>query len=263
MPFAFDLSSRGFLADRAGRDFVVKARPDYGGGSVATPEVLLMTPEGKVVAKASNYASTEQLLAVLRRALKQNAKFAQAAAVEKKLTAEDRAEYLIDLLDDAGALKALGKTDSARAHYLRGRIARWKGDFDAMDAHTAKVKDKSLWDDILMERAYRHWSGKAYKKLEQALASFPKDSNRATEAAYHHGLALFHQDRKKAALKVWKALIAAHQQDRWIYRADWAVCASQQKRGRGVVMMSSGQNSNSALGRIGYMGRPHPDLRRR
>ena len=49
IPFYFDLSDRGFAGDPAARKFVVAARREMGGASVSTPQVLFMTPTGKVV----------------------------------------------------------------------------------------------------------------------------------------------------------------------------------------------------------------------
>ena len=49
-------------------------------------------------------------------------------------------------------------------------------------------------------------------------------------------------------------------QDPWVYRADWASCAS---KGRSTGMMTSAGPRTSLLNRIGYMGRSNPDLAKR
>ena len=262
IPFAFDLSNFGFLGDDAALKFVTAARKEYGNGMVNTPELLIMTPTGKVVGKVSNYGSTEQVLAALRGALEGAPEFAKPSADEAKLTGIDRAELHLDLLDLDGARAALESETSMRAHYLRGHIARRRGDWKAMERHFAHVEGDEYRDHLAMERAYELWHKSDYKALQATTAKVRASSARYTEARYYRGLALFHQKKIDAARTLWRETIASRAQDRWIYRADWALCASKQRQGRGSVMMTSDRKSESALGRIGYMGRRNPDLYR-
>ena len=62
VPFYFDLSNHGYAGDPDARKWVVKRRPDMGGMSVNTPPILIMTPEGKVAGKFSNYANSKVVL---------------------------------------------------------------------------------------------------------------------------------------------------------------------------------------------------------
>ena len=262
VPFYFDLSPRGFAGDAAATAFVVKARPEYGGRSVPTPEVLIMTADGKLLASVSNYASADDVLNTMRRALKSHPEFDKPGAAEKAAkTPLERAGFRIDLGDYAGARKELAKENSAAAHYLLGRLARFDNDFAAAERHFAKVDDPALKDDVEMERAYRYWVTGEFEQLQKHLVEFPRDSNRFTEARYHLGLALFHLGKIEKATALWKATIKACSQDPWIYRADWAYCNAKSSGGR--RSFSSAGARTSCLNRIGYMGRRNPDLKPR
>ncbi|MHC4955555.1 MAG: hypothetical protein ACYTGZ_17020 [Planctomycetota bacterium] len=263
IPFFFDLSNRGFAGDPKAREFVVKAKPVLGGRSVPTPPVLFMTPDGKVVGEVSNYASTEAVLKTLRTVMEKNPEYMQPAAEEKSLaTPEARARLFIDLLDYTRARKELKGADSSHAHYLRGHLDRRAGRWTEMKENFAKVRDPLFQDDVRMELAYRHWVGGKFDELKKALNGFPKNSNRFTEARYYEGLALFHLGKKEDAQKIWASTIKACSQDPWIYRADWAYCNSKANGGRRMFSSGAG-NRTSLLNRIGYMGSPNPDLKKR
>jgi len=262
VPFYFDLSPSGFAGDADATAFVVKARPEYGGRSVPTPDVLIMSADGRLLASVSNYASADDVLKTLRRALQSHPEFDQPGAAEKAAkTPLERAGFRIDLGDYAGARKELANEKGAAAQYLLGRLARFENDFEAAERHFAKVDDPALKDDVQMERAYRYWITGEFKQLQEHLAEFPRDSNRFTEARYHLGLALFHQGDTKQATALWKATIKACSEDPWIYRADWAYCNAKSS-GRRRSFSSSGSRT-SGLNRIGYMGRRNPDLKPR
>ncbi len=262
VPFFFDLSSRGFAGDPKAREFVVKAVPVLGGRSVPTPQVLFMTPDGKVVAEESNYASAEQFIKRLKQVMRDNPVYMKATEAETALMVlEDRAQLAIDLLDYARARKELVRADSPRASYLRGHLDRLDGKFDAMKEQFAKVTAAELRDDVRMESAYALWSAGEYEALKKALAKFPTKSNRYSEARYYEGLALFHLGQKSEAQQTWAATIKGCPQDAWIYRADWAYCQS--KSTGGAMRFSSSGSRTSLLNRIGYMGRKNPDLNRK
>ena len=269
VPIYFDLSNRGVMADADARKFVVKAAAVLGGGGVPTPNLMIMTPEGKVVTEVSNYGSTYQVLKGLMKALRKQPKFDQPGPAEKDHKNDlEAADARIDLLDYDGARKMLRKlaraskdqTVTDQAHYRLGYLARMDRDWKAMEAHFGKVKDehKMLANDLRMERAYRFWYGEEYKKLREHLAQFPTGTDRYTEAMYHLGLAQYHLGKKKRAQKTWGGGIKSCSQDPWIYRADWAFTQSKEKRTSGGF--SSGQKKTSLLKRIGYMGRRNPDL---
>ena len=261
VPFYFDLSSRGFAGDAAARDFVVKAKPSYGGRAVSTPRVLFMTPDGKVVAEENNYATEAQFLATLRKLMRDQPGFMKPGKVEAERTSpEDKAQVAIDLLDSAGARKLLKGVESDRAHFMLGRLDRKAERWTPMKEHFAKVKDKDYRSGIRIEMAYERWADGEFRALLKALQEFPADNKRYTEARYLEGLALFHLGKKDEARAVWKSTIDGCAQDPWIYRADWAYCAS---KGRSSGLMSSAGPRTSLLNRIGYMGRANPDLAKR
>jgi tetratricopeptide (TPR) repeat protein len=257
----FDLSVRGFAGDADARAFVVKVKPVLGNRGVPTPPVLFMAADGSLLAEVSNYASVAQVLKTMRDVLAKHAPYAEWTAAEKATAGLARASVHIDLLEDTQADAVLTKLKSEQAYYLRGRLARWRGDWEAMAEAFSKVKEKALLDDVRMERAHRHWQDGAYEKLAVALAGFPETSNRLSEARYYEGLAHYHAGRKARALKIWAATIRACAQDPWVYRADWAYCQLNRKRKRGVF--SSAGPRVSLLNRIGYMGGSNPDLKAR
>ncbi len=48
-----------------------------------TPDVLLMTPEGKLLGRVSNYASTDKVLALMRDTLEKYPQFNQPSQAER------------------------------------------------------------------------------------------------------------------------------------------------------------------------------------
>jgi len=171
-----------------------------------------------------------------------------------------KARILFDLFDHAGARKVLEGVEGDEAAYLRGRLARFAGDWKAMKREYAPVLDPELQDDVRMELAYEPWSKGDFAALATQLKGFPKGSNRYTEARYYEGLAHFHAGKERKALKTWKSTIQSCSQDPWIYRADWAYTNA--KEGEGRRAFSSAGPRTSLLNRIGYMGRRNPDLER-
>jgi len=268
VPIYFDLSDRGVMADPGARKFVVRANKRLGGRGVPTPNLMIMTPKGKVVGEVSNYGTTVQVLKGLRRALKKHPEFNKPSELEKHHTDDIvAAQVKIDLLEYEAAAKILQKlADNKKAptqvhdhaNYLLGRLARMDRDWKQVAAHFKKVKSKDLADDVRMEQAYRFWYDEDFQQLRDHLGQFSKDSNRFTEASYHLGLALYHLDEKKKARKTWSACVKSCSQDPWIYRADWAYTQSKQS-GSPRGFSSAGKRS-SLLNRIGYMGRRNPDL---
>ena len=259
VPFFFDLSNRGAAGDPKAREFLVKAKPQFGRRGVPTPPVFFMTSEGKVVGEISNYASADAVLAKMRAVLKDNPTYAAPTEAEKAETDPIRkADALIDLLDYDAARKLLEKESSAAAHYRLGRLARMRRDFAEMEKQLGKVEDESLAADVRMERAYPLWYGAKYKELKKHLAGFPKTSDRYAEARYHEGLAAHHLGEKDEAMAIWKSTIKGCAQGPWIYRADWAY--TQLKQGGGRRGFSSMGPRTSLLNRIGYMGNKNPDL---
>lgn len=258
VPFFFDLSNRGAAGDPDARKFLVAARPRFGRGSVPTPPVFFMTPDGKVLGEVSNYASSDEVLEAMQKVLRDHPAWAKPGSDEASLTGLERARLLVDLQDLDGALKLLGEGGDDAHHLARAKIHRRHAAWKAMERELSAVDDETLLDDVRMERAYPLWSGRKWPELEKHLTGFPKDSARFTEARYYLGLAQYHQKNTDAALETWKATIKGCSQDPWIYRADWAFCNAQQK-GRRQRFSSRGPRA-SLLNRIGYMGRRNPDL---
>lgn len=252
VPFYFDMFG-GHGADAGARAAIARQRPELARGAIGVNPILFLTPAGDIVAEIlADSATTPGLLAKLEQVLREQPDFARPAAGEERLTDPvERAELLIDLRRDDEADRLLADVDQPRAHYLRGRLARWRGDFAAMRSHFGKLdKVAEFADAVRMESAYELWQGREYEKLAAHLAGFPATSARYPEARYYEGLAHYHAGRSKEARALWQATIKASEQGPWIYRMDWA-------------WSDSGKNPGlrSVLGRIGYMGAyRNPDL---
>lgn len=226
---------------------------------IPTPPVLFMTAEGEVLGEASNFASPDVFLATMLKVLKEHPEYNQASEAEKNArSAVERAENKISLQDYDGARAILEKEDSAMAHYLLGRLARFRQDWEQMEMHFKKVNDAALTDDLRMERAYRFWFTKQYAKLIEQLKDYPNAHKRYAESRYYQGLALYHLGEKEKALSVWKETIQVCSQNPWIYRADWAYTnVTDPPR----TTFSTADKSTSVLNRVGYLGAPNPDLK--
>ena len=245
MPFYYDAFG-GAAGDPAARELIGKQRPALVSGSMDVNPLLFLAPDGKIVAElSSGEATTAALLATLQRVLKEHAAYARPAPDEAALTGPiERAELAIDLQRDEEADRILESVDTPRAHYLRGRLARWRGDFQAMHGHFAKVGGApDLVLDCRMEAAYELWQARDFEQLAVHLADFPETSRRYTEARYFEGLARHHAGRTQEARALWRATIQAKPQDAWIYRMDWAWSDTAKNAG-----------ATSVLGRIGYFG---------
>ena len=261
IPFHFDLNPGSYLGDAEATKWVKKNLPEFSGKSVATPPVVFVTPDGEIVGKVSNYAPTETLIEQMHQVLNANPKFNQWSAAEEKLTDIEKAQMLVDLQKYEEAAKTIAGDSSEPAQYLLGHLYRVRGDWELAETFLAKVKDNNLLDDVRMERAHRFWSANDFVGLRKALEDFPTESNRYTEARYFEGLALYHQEQTSQAKKIWNDLIKSSKEDRWIYRADWAHSEAGQTKRR--TSFSSSGGGSTPLGRIGYMGASHPDLKPR
>ena len=261
IPFHFDLSPRGYLGDKAASKWVAEHLPEFARSSVQTPPVVFVTPEGKIIDRVSNYAPTETMIAKMQKVLKTNKEYNQFSPAESALQGIEKARLLIDLQRYDEAAKEIANDSSQQAQYLLGFLSRLKNDWPTAEKHFTKVTQAKWLDDVRMERAYRHWHTHDYPGLSKALVNFPSKSNRFSEAKYFEGLAFFHQGEKDKAKQVWKQLVNSSKEDRWVYRADWAYFETGNKKQ--VRSFSTANGGSTPLGRIGYMGNKHPDLKAR
>lgn len=248
MPFYFDMFG-GYAGDAVAKEIIGGKRPELTRGSIGVNPILFLEPDGEIVGEIlATEATTQGLLEKLESMLAEHPEFDRPAAEE--LAVEDpieRAELLIDLLRDEEADRVLAAVDSPRASYLRGRLARFRCDFDAMKEHFADFGEKSdLADHVRMELAYQLWHEKRYEALVEHLADFPRSSERLTEAVYYRGLALYHAGEPARARSMWKSAIEEHRQDRWIYRMDWAYADSDTGLGKRTPLSRIGPDTESA-----------------
>lgn len=227
---------------------------------VPTPPVLFMNAEGEVLGEVSNYAPVDKVLAAMQKVLADHPAYAKPSAAEAKL--DDpvaKARLALELLAYDAAAEHLGDPKDGPAALLRAVVARRQGDFETARRYLDRVKAPELAPDVRMERAHALWQAKQYKALRDALADFPADARRYTEARYYLGLAHHLLGETKAALDTWASTVKACAQDPWIYKADWAY-TNVKEAGSGRRMFSTAGPKTSLLGRHGYMGNQNPDL---
>src|SRR5262245_4367968 len=245
----------GAAGDADAHAAIAKARPALARGSIDVNPLLFLDGDGAVVAEmSSGEATTAALLAKLEQVLADHPEFARPGPDEAALVDPvERAELCIDLRRDAEADQLLAAVDTPRAHYLRGRLARWRGDFAAMrQQFELAAKAPELAADIRIETAYEAWQQRDFDALTAQLADFPQDSPRLAETRYFAGLARFHAGEVREARALWRTAIGALPPGPWVYRMDWAwsECGPQ-------------PGAESLLGRIGYFGAyRNPDLAR-
>lgn len=268
VPFYFDLSDTAAAGDPEARKFVAAKRKELRGPAVQSPTaLLLMTAEGEVAGEIRQQDTPEDIINVLLSKLDNYPEYAAPGPEEQGATGVALARIRLDLRDVEGARAALEGVETDEARYLRGRMFRFEAKWDAMEREFTAIEDESYADHLRMERAYRHWHDAAYEALREALAGFPDDSERFTEARYYEGLAHFHLGSADQARATWQSTITSRPQDRWIYRADWAFAHSKKDIPKGpfqTVMVSSAATAatRTPLGRSDYYSFFHPDLNR-
>lgn len=262
VPFYFDLGRRSPAADDQAKAFVVAVMKELGGSSVPTPPVLLMTPEGKLLGKISNYATEAVMLKGLRAVLVEHPQYALPAELEAELPRLERARIAHWIGEDKRAAALLeGERSPAESLFLV-RLARRSGDLKQAEEILAEIDSESDAAEIALERALlAHLEGH-YDAMSTPLAAYPSDGPRAPEAQYYLGLSQFHLGQPKLARETWKALVASYGETRWSYRADWAYCQTNDKGLAGRQRSFTTAGGGSLLGRHGYMGRQNPDLER-
>ena len=229
--------------------------------SVSTPSVLVLTPEGELVTEISNYANAEQMLKGLQKALGEHPVYAKATESESALEGVSKARYLEDLGRSEEALVALKGLEGNEASLERAEIALRLERLDLADAMLGSMTDSKT--DTARHHLLRGRLALARGQSADAITSLSQVStgDQATAARYHLGLAHYQAGEVEKARAAWKALVVEADEDAWVYRADWAYCESKPGK-KSRRMFSSNDSSDSLLGRIGYMGGRHPDLKK-
>ncbi len=261
VPFYFDLSNAGAAADKDARAVVVKARKNLRGMAVDTPPILFMSAEGEVLGDVANYADTKAVLAAMQKVLQQHPQYDQPSPSESEGTPLQRALVLAGLQQFDDALALATTVDEPAARLLCARLLRKQGKAAAAREHLDKITGAELVHDVAIERSLLAWHAGEFAAMADLLRDVPSEHARYSEARYHFGLSWFHRDDTEQARAVWKELVTGRPQDRWVYRADWAFVESGSKPGNVRTFRST--DKAGLLGRIGYMGRNNPDLKRR
>ena len=263
VPFYFDLGPGSPAGDDDAKEFVIAVKQGLGGRSVPTPPVLLMTPEGELLAEISNYASEEKMLGALRDVLKKHPEFAQPREGEQELPRLERARIAHWLGDDGAARALLERDRSPEESLFLAQVARRAGELDEAVKALGELDPESHAADLSVERGLIALRRGKYEEMCEAVEAYPTEGARAAEAQYLLGLAQFHLGDPKVARSTWSELVERFGENRWSYRADWAYS---QTTDTGLAKRKSSfstAGSKSLLGRHGYMGRQNPDLESR
>lgn len=260
VPFFFDLNDRGAAGDAGAREFVVARKKDLGGRMVSTPPVLVCTADGEILAEIDNYASEDVVVRRLREVLAKHPEFAVPDAAEAASTEPmARARLAIDLGEYEAAVAALTAVAGDAARLMRVRAMRLAGESEGISGELDAITATDLAADVALERALLARQAGDHARVRQLLQEFPATHPRFSEARYHLGLARFHEGAVDDARTIWRELVTTAPQDRWVYRADWAYSVARQQQ---LQRAFATGGKSTLLGRIGYMGRRHPDLER-
>lgn len=257
VPIYFDLGVRGPAYDEQAKAFVVELDARLGGASVPTPDVIVASADGDELGTVSNYAAEEQVLAMLREVLAE-AQLAGETGAETRWDTPRRAWLRYCLGDVEQARKLLAGPKDAGAALMLARIERWEGKLEAARGALESVALMNSGDHAAELGRIELAAG----NLEASLAAFeavPHDHHARSEVDYRRGVVLYRLGHAQAAKAVWFALVERFGEDRWSYRADWALAGANEPRGKRKTMFSTG-GEKTALGRHGYMGRRNPDL---
>ncbi len=256
VPVYFDLNNSSPAADPDAKKAVVAIDPRLEGGGVPTPEVFALQPNGDLLGRESNYATEDAYIAMLQKVVADSEVLTTESAVERELPKPTRAWLRYCIGDLVGATKLLAGQDDDASLLIAARIHRWNGE-NVQALAALEQCSMACSSDVAIERGLVELRGGAHATALAALEAVPHDHPRTSEAEYHRGVALFHLGHVDAARAVWTRVVQRHGEDRWSYRADWAV--EDCKHGDGGPRMM-GMGSNTLLKRHGYMGRKNPDL---
>jgi tetratricopeptide (TPR) repeat protein len=258
VPLYFDLGAGSPAADVEAKKFVIAIDPRLGGASVPTPEVFVVHPDGKLLGRESNYATEDAYLAMLQEVVATEASLLAETQAERELAAPDRAWLRYCLGDTGGAFALLEDEADDASLLMLAQLNRHEQQLDRVRELLAKCSDTAS-AAVAMEVGLLAMAQRDHARALAAFESIAHDHPRASEAEYQRGLALYHLQYQEAAHAVWTRLIQRHGEDRWSYRADWAL----QGVSTGEATQFSTSGPRSALGRHGYMGRDNPDLESR
>lgn len=258
VPLYFDLGKGGPAYDAGARALAVQLDERLGGSSVPTPDVFAATSAGEQLGKVSNYAPEDEVLAMMRKVVATAADLAVETDEEAKWPTAKRAWLRYCIGDVEGARALLSDPKQPEQALMLARIERWETNTEAAREALQGSAGISKGDMSTEVGRIELLAG----NLEAALVAFetvPHDHAERNEVDYRRGIVLYHLGHRDTARAVWLALIQRFGEDRWSYRADWALAGSgKDADSKGGI--STGDGKKSALGRHGYMGRKNPDL---
>ena len=219
--YYFDMDPLGSQYDERATDLAKDLYPDMRFSSIATPPLLFMTPERKLLGSASNFLTGQELLDRLVEVLNENPTFAKLTPEEEAVTEPvQRAWLLYELrrLDEAHAL--LDKQQSSEAYYLRVLIAREQSNWKEMKQAIGMVTDSHRRLDIDVENVLRYWQGRNYEGIKAKGQRVARNNPRYQEAMYYLGLAYYHTDNTDKAIETWTQAIESNPKSAWAFRLD-------------------------------------------
>ena len=287
VPFAFDLSavtidtpeiSMGALCDASARRFVLEHRPELEGESVSTPPVLVLTPDGELLAEIDNYSTEDAFFAALRDLLRDHPEWNTPAATETAAMkqGEGSAESLAsraELETDLGNYElALGELSRALLHEcdptkrLTILCQILHVAYLGRDDRVFRAVQRSLGEasqfiaaaaiDVAQWRC-RTQDFRGVLAALDGVDGLESDEFRS-EARYLTAVARFGIGEREQSRALLQAILADPVVGPWTYRADWALFSLDHP----TKSSFSTSDAKTCLGRLGYMGRLNPDFPR-
>ncbi len=223
VPYYFEMEPRGSLYDATAAEMTLLINPELKFSSVLpTPPVMFVTPEGKSLGALNLFCTPDELFSAMVSILNENENYGRLTD-DELLIADParRATVLYELGRPDDALKMLGDDQSSEGWYLRGAIARERGEWAEMKKSFKMVTDQQRVPDMVMQQIYRCWTQGNYDGIKSLFDEITPTDPRYQEAVYYAGLAHYHSGAMPEALRLWQESIQAHPQSPWSLRLDW------------------------------------------
>ncbi len=260
VPYYFDMDSLGSEYSKEAVFVAQNACPELRfEAALPTPPVLFLTPEGKLLHQLGNHATADEYLAAMTAVLKENPEYGllteQEAAVQDPM---EKAWIHYELRQFDEALASI-KSDqsSSEAYYLRGVIARERGDWTETRRSFRMVTDVARKRDIMIEEAHRYWAMRNFRSMLTVLDGLTAEHPRYMEGMYLLGLAHYHLEETTRAFEVWERAIKHDPQHSWALRLDWTCGLA--RLGREQMVLPH-ERPPSLLGRNYLTPNGNPDL---
>jgi hypothetical protein len=259
--YGFDMDRQGARYDEDAAAIAISICPDLKFPSImpAAP-ILFITPDGTELGQIDFFCTPDAFLEVLTAVVSGNVAYNELTAAEAAL--EDptaRARVLYDLRQFDRCLALVEDDQSSEAYFLRGAIARERGEWADMKAAFKMVSDERRKPDIQMHEILRFWEIGNFEGIKSIVTGLNRRFPHYQQAMYYLGLAMYHTGETEEAAKVWEDAILADPESAWALRLDWTRGLA--KSGADSPMLS--RNSQDSLLKRKYLSpQGNADLKR-